>query len=708
LLKKIPSNRIPLIVVLSSLGIAVLMVIATWNINFWPSDAKVYYFDAAVHLPQYKYLSQMHQTMDAEKVYWLHGKEIYIVWASLFQRLLNDFQTLRPFMVLGSLSICMAGILLFFILRRIWGDYVGLMCYMVFATSFWSYMYILMAKHPPLGLFYALLAIYLLIFPQKKKWNMILAFVSGVSMGLALFSSNVSPLYLPFYLGAFLYSSFRRNPQFWKNRTFLLRETGMGLLVLLGLMSSFVYVNLPDVWSNFSNYVKYVRVSGKYNHFFYNQPHAQQWFKQADLSAVRGGWLWVIKYFFVMMPVLFPVYLIAMVYLLRQVCRSRLPQNLIILSVCLLSLTPMLMAEYAQVAQYGTNYFPCMMGIIFLLGFCHYTVQQDTLLKSWRPRQKKKGLIVVAVLLLWHVSVNAYAFFTDVYPCRMVTTFLSNKMKQLKVNRFYTYQIHPQHHLFALNITPELYRKIRFIPLDYIVQPETGYIMVPPVTGDSIYIAATSTYGDFDADIFLNELIRRKTLPQYAVASFKSIASSQYWLHEEEIMSYRRLILNHKIPVEELKTRVWLLDAKKITENKGIIIPDKEYLNLFQNNLRNIGTRQKVYLYDGYTAKVTKPVRVKSVIARLHKRGEPKDHLRVFVYRIDKKQEVLVPFNEYYASNPLSGESVLTDASQGIGVFNFEKPLDMPIGRYFFIIFRDGHLSDKNYYRINKDYLGLI
>ena len=650
----------------------------------------------------------MHHGMDGEKVYWLHGKEIYIVWASLMQRLINDFSTLRPFMLLGSFAIAASSILIFFISRKLWGKLTGLMCYGIFVTSFWPYMYVMMAKHPPLGLLHAMLAICLLIYPLKNKGHFISLFLSGLVMGLAIFSSNGAPLYLPFYLAAYIYTCYQRDPESFKSASTLVKAAAAGLLVLLGMVTVFIYVNFPDVWGNFSNYLNYVKVSGKYNHFFYNQPYVQQWFQDADLSNIRGGWLWVIKYFMVIMPVLFPLYVISVVFLIHESLKQPLKIKAGILLLCFLSVSPMMMAEYAHVAQYGANYFPCIVGILFLVGVAFNRVLGETQSITIDPKKKRWGTGLASALILLQVGVNAHAFLTDVYPCRMVTTFLSDKMAELNEKKFYSYKLHPQNHLFVLNLTPSLYDNVRFVPIDYIVQPEESYVLVPPVTGDSIYVAATSTYMDFDRDVFLNELFRRGTLSKYAAASFKTIASSRYWLHEEEIMSYRRLILNHQIPVEEDKTRVWLLDAEKIQTNKGIIVPHKKYLHMRMNDVRNIGTKEKVYLYDGYTAKVMRPIRLKAVIVRIHKIGNPHDQLKAYIYKLDKKQEVLVPFNENYISNSVEGEKILSDGKEGVGVFQFKEPLDVPPGRYFFIIYRDGPLDDENYYRIHKDYLGLI
>ena len=78
-------NTLSLVGVMGVLVIASL-VIATWRINFWPTDAEDFYIDAAKSLPTLKYISQVHESMDQVKIKWLHGKEICIIYASLFLR----------------------------------------------------------------------------------------------------------------------------------------------------------------------------------------------------------------------------------------------------------------------------------------------------------------------------------------------------------------------------------------------------------------------------------------------------------------------------------------------------------------------------------------------------------------------------------------------------------------------------------------------
>jgi hypothetical protein len=160
-----------LLVVCISLFFAIALTVSLWDINYWPTDTEVYFFDAAHQIPQIKYISQIHESMDKERVRWLHGKEMFILSAYWFERILNDFTTLRPFIILGVASVCFSSILVYLIARGFWGGVVGWICYFIFTTSFWPYLYILFTKHQPLGLFFFLLAVYLLLSATLGKWG---------------------------------------------------------------------------------------------------------------------------------------------------------------------------------------------------------------------------------------------------------------------------------------------------------------------------------------------------------------------------------------------------------------------------------------------------------------------------------------------------------------------------------------------------------
>ena len=145
---------------------------------------------------------------------------------------------------------------------------------------------------------------------------------------------------------------------------------GGGLLILAGFLIIFFYVNLPDIVLNVRNFVEYVHISGAFNHFYYNQIALQQWFPHIHVGEVRAGWIWIFKYLVLILPVLFPLYIFAVAYLCWRIFRvPTWSLRLQIIGIIALSFVSPVLAEAVKVAQYGSNYFPVIIGILLLLGY---------------------------------------------------------------------------------------------------------------------------------------------------------------------------------------------------------------------------------------------------------------------------------------------------------------------------------------------------
>lgn len=683
-------------VVLSTFVLGFAFMAATWRMNHWPSDTEVYFFDAARKIPTHTYLSQIHVGFDQERVRWLHGKEIFILSGFVMQYLMNDYETLRPFLFICIWATLLSALLIFCILKEYWNERVGLAGYLIFVTSFWPYIYILFAKHQPLGLFFFLLAVASLFQTSRPTKVLFYYFCSGLFICLALFSSSVSTLYIPYYGAAVLFHI--------RKKSFPDIVRGAGL-AFLGFVLVFVYINAPNVAANVKEFLEYVRISGQYNHFFYNQRILQQWFP-AHTLAQRGGWEWIFKYAFLMMPVLFSVFLVANVYLIVKRFRSKqkIVPALLIITLCWLS--PVL-AEIRQVAQYGANYFSWFPGIIFLVIYALYVFIKE----DWEKLKKNAQRILMlsgCLIFAGHIGYNAYMFFTDIYPTRMVTTYLSDKLRELKVDKYlYTYAEWNPHTYFIVEQL-DLFenKKIMPVTLDHLPQVQDGYILLAPIGGDSIYNAANSFYLDFDRDVYLNELRRKGNLQDYVVASYRTMASSRIWPHEEEILSYRYLILGHFSPDVIEKGKAMILDGKKLQNDVLKNLPSKEYLYMEEKGIRNIGTKHRTYTFRGYEGMIKKPMKLRKLAFRIYKVGDPTDDVKAYVYRVDEHQDMWVPHGENFQSRPVSGTKISTSSEGSVVMFDFGSTLDIIPGEYFFIVYRTGPPDDENYYQIFKDYIG--
>lgn len=698
-----PQMRNQFLVIFISSCIGVIFAVSAWDINYWPTDVEDQYMPAAQELSSARHVSDMHRMMDATRVRWLHGKEALIVLGAVFEQFLHDSQTLRPWILMFLLAVLLSSFLIYSLAERYWGPPIALGCCFAFVFSFWPYLYILFAKHQPLGLFFFLISVFFLK-PADDGRFFFRLFFSGLALGLSFFSSSVSPLYAPYWLAAFVYLIAQDDRPSSNFRVVLGKTIGGGLLSLLGIAAVVVFCNYPDIGKNLQSLLEYSNISAGYNHFYYNQPFLQQWFPGQMVRTVRGGWPWVLKYFLTIMPVIFPLYLVSVVYLLGRMAKPSLSvgQRLAGPGIILLSLAPVLMAETKHVAQYGGNYFPALVGILFLLGFSGHTFLKSPFYQGLSALPKKFLRVTVGGLLILHAVVNLYIFSTDIYPCRMATTFMSRDLAQLGAKRIYTYEHHPLRFYLVDQLSPALKKILQLNFIDALSQAKEGYVIIPPVTGDQIYLAMTSHYKDFDQDLQLNGLIQSGRLAQYAVGSYKTLASSRIWALEEEIFAYRQLMLHHFCEKDSIRDHAWILDAKKIQSDISKLQISEDDFFLWRNGIKNIGTRHRAHIFEGELKRVDRPVMIDKLAVRLYRVGQPKDALVAYLYKLDREQPVWVPVNEDFASLPLAPGHT-TDKKEGqTASFEFLHPVPLNPGLYLLMIYRLGEPDDQNFYRIYR------
>lgn len=659
-------EKIFIVVFLITLLIGSSLAISSWHMNFWPSDAEVYYMPAAKDLFSHQYLSQIHTALDEERIKWLHGKEMHVLAIAVLQQLMQDTQSLKPLIVLGIISIFFSTLFIYLIARKLWGKTSAVALWFLFATSFWPYLYILFTKHQTQGLMFFLLSAFLLVF-WKNRWVYVF---SGVAMGTSIFSSTVSMLYMPLILVLFLQDK--------KNIVI------NAIIFLLGFFSIVIFVNWPDVVGNIQSYATYVGISGKMNHFFYNQKVLVQWLPSFDLKDTRGGLLWVIQYLFLVIPFISVIFLMCCVVAFKK---NKLQAGYVLV----LSLSGILMAEIKGVAQYGANYFPVLIGFLVLIGW------------SLRESVFKRWWVYIGVLsLCW----NFYVYASDIYPSRMVTTRISDYIKENNIKELHTFQNNLLRPNVLDHLNPALLQRLKIMPIESVVQVNTGYILLPPVSTDTIYRASNGDYNDFDSDLMLNKIVKNGRLKDYAVTGFKTLGSSLIWAQEEEIFAYRTLMLQQFQDSD--RNKAWILDAAKITKDRVLWMPTEEELALRQKNVRNVGTETRQNMYTGYQGGIAQDIVLKGIAVRLYKVGKPQDSLRAFVFKVDDKQPMWVPYSKHFISKSLESNKISNNLSNDPVVFEFDPPLNLQAGAFSVVIYRSGKPSDQNFYRIDANNLGRI
>ena len=94
-----------------------------------------------------------------------------------------------------------------------------------------------------------------------------------------------------------------------------------------------------------------------------------------------------------------------------------------------------------------------------------------------------------------------------------------------------------------------------------------GYIVVPPTTAKGMPMADERyaiDKGDFKEDPLFNELFKNRTIEKYAIVSFKTLSSSKIWAQENEVSSYRDLILKEITDDDRWRGYAWILDGRRL------------------------------------------------------------------------------------------------------------------------------------------------
>ncbi len=680
------------IVILLTFFIGVSLSASTWNINFIPSDAKNLYWSAAKQLPSLNYISEIHKDVDKLNERWLHGKEFSIVNFSLFQKLLSDTTSLRPLILTCIFYFCLSSLLIFFIAKQFWQKNVALICYLLFISSFWPYMYVLFVAHQTIGLFYFLFAIFILLKSPHSFSSNFNYILSGLLFSLSIFSSPNAIIYFPYLFATIIFLSTKKSSS---------KIIACPPLLILGGLLPLVYFNYPNITGNLNSFLEHLSIGSRFSHFYYNQSIFQQWIEDPSLP-IRGGILWVFKYFNLIMPVLFPTFLFSIAYLSIKTLFKKQPKdmrNVVPLLMIILSLSAVMLAELKGVAQYGRNYFPAFVGIILLIGYFLSQVPNLWLSQNLFIFKKNSKSRTIIFLLIIQIITNGYIFISDIFPSRMATTFISNEIHRLKTKTIYTNTSNFLTFNLIEQLNPKIYENVNFFHLDNIYQMNAGHYLVAPVIGSSLYLAMLGPYVDFDEDLYLNDLIEKQSLAKYATKRFKTIASSRYWLHEEETLSYRDLMLHHFSKTDFKKGYAWLLDLNKLSKENKLKSPSTALKTMVLQGVRNIGTHNTVYKFKGRIEKIEKEKYVEGLTFQMYKIGKPNDSLTAYLYKFDIKQNIWLPHTSNYISKPITSKNFTTDPNGSPITFTFDYPLTLPKGLYQTAIYRNGTPDNTNFYR---------
>jgi len=392
-----------------------------------------------------------------------------------------------------------------------------------------------------------LLSIYVI---QKAKRKKVFYLLSGIFVGFMMFSSPTSTVFLPYY-----FLALSVDLRFFSLKT-QLREIFIRFsLVIMGTLIIFCYFTFPNSIGYIQSFIDFLAYSQKGNDFIVWRKDLVQYFPIPD-GFRGGGWPWILKYFLTFMPIIFCAYIVSLIYLLKRSFKQRW-----IIFVILISLSTPISVEIVKVAQLGRNYFSWLPGMI--LGICCalFLFQQTFL--SLESKQQKWIKTICLLLFAGHVFFNGYLLISDAFPSRMAKTRIYDWLQDNHVQRVFTYREHPRNLTFVRFIkNPKQSEALRVTGISSIAQVPTGYILIPPITGKTIWNSCRDE--DYQNDPVLSALYQSGEMKKYVVASFKTLASSRIWSQEQEVCSYRDLILGQISQEDRMKGRAWILDAEKI------------------------------------------------------------------------------------------------------------------------------------------------
>lgn len=542
-----PKQLIPLVVAGLILLVAVPLAVSTYYINFWPTDSHAPYIPAASKLFSLPHISSIHDLpFKGILQVNMRGKDALILGIAVMQKILHDPVSLYPNILLLIISFAVSCWLVFALVRYYFDEQIALITFLFFISTFWTYMYILLGAHQPLALMNFLLAAYCLTLTRK---HIVYYFLSGFFLIVMLFSSPTAPLFVPYYAGLFLFNEWSIIKNFrLPIKRILFIISGAGISYLL-----FTFPHPVDTVIKFINYINWSRLG---NNFTLYHAYLQQFFTFPPYF--RGaGLTWVLKYFFLIMPILFPAYLAGLAYLWRKSLQK--PAYILVI---FLSLSSLILVETVRVVQFGRNYFTWVIGIIGLLPFLMHEFKRENSIRGGKGFSRPIAFLITS-LLATHIAFNVCVFFGDIFPARMSTTNVYQWCIKNHVDRLYIYQNHPLHNNTARFLNnPKAGQEIQFQSFLTIRDVPSGYIMIPPINGKTIFVECRKDHFLFDP--YLTELIFSGQIDRFTVKKFKTVANSRYWNMEEEICAHRDLTLGQVTDEDREKGYTYILDARKL------------------------------------------------------------------------------------------------------------------------------------------------
>ena len=327
------------------------------------------------------------------------------------------------------------------------------------------------------------------------------------------------------------------------------------LVFTVGIFSGFFLVLMPNPIKNLKRYMTFLDIGSWASHFLAYPDQKKVFGKTLPRNFRGAGLRWIPPFFWSLMPIelsLFFLTLISMVYCYFTGATSLLSIFLILL----IGIMPTLIVEITNGLQVGKSYLSSLTGILItiVLGFRFFEIT----FKQATP-------FILTLLAFFQLIRLIRNYKKDLLPCRMGPAWLRQFLLKNNLNNIYTYDT-SYNNCFVRTLVYgfESQLKVNFVnKIDEC--PDGSIFVVPPTSSKSVSMETESEAiinGNFRDDPRLNTLLDNNSIEKYAIAKFKTLGSSKYYVNESEVTSYRYHILNQITDHDRILSCGWVLDLK--------------------------------------------------------------------------------------------------------------------------------------------------
>lgn len=355
--------------------------------------------------------------------------------------------------------------------------------------------------------------------------------------------------------------------------SFILLVNLLGLswiaLIVAGFAAAFIILNLPDIRESFGHYYAYLKdtqILNKHHFKLYID-----FFAKRGITVTReyrgAGLQWLPKIFFRMAPVYTIVFAVGLIFFIFQIIALKNPDMAINGAIILLiSLSPILWAEFTRAPQIGRTYSPGFVGTMLFVGYSY----------SLLANIGSYYFVILFLILGIAAAINGKIFLSDVFPSRMTIANLMEKVDSLKIKRLYTYRTNfnkcfvegiPGIAVSDFMPNKNIPAPFEMVYIESIADVDDGWIAIPGTSGKAVNMEADKwaiLNGDYNLDPLLNKLLETKEIEKIATAKFKTYGTSKWWANESEVTSYRDLILRDIGKEDRWRGYAWLLHTDNL------------------------------------------------------------------------------------------------------------------------------------------------